>query len=56
VFALGDVKRLPSEELLTSWSTLGRLTLTDLGGEELWSLETSAGAGTGRVEWLAELP
>lgn len=56
VFALGDVKRLPGDELLTSWSTLGRLTRTDASGEELWALETSVGAGTGRVEWLAELP
>jgi hypothetical protein len=56
VFALGDVKALPGDELLTSWSTLGRITLTSATGEELWALETSAGAGTGRIEWMAELP
>ncbi|MEY3213011.1 MAG: hypothetical protein RIT28_3492 [Pseudomonadota bacterium] len=56
VFALGDVKELPNDELLTSWSTLGRITRTSATGEELWALETSAGAGTGRIEWMAELP
>ena len=56
VFALGDVKSLPGDELLTSWSTLGRITRTSAIGEELWALETSAGAGTGRIEWMPELP
>jgi hypothetical protein len=56
VFALGDVKELPGDELLTSWSTLGRITRTSASGEELWALETSAGAGTGRLEWMPELP
>lgn len=56
VYALGDVKALPGGELLTSWSTLGRITLTSASGDEVWALETSAGAGTGRIEWLEELP
>ena len=56
VYALGDVKRLPGDELLTSWSTLGRITRNSASGEELWALETSVGAGTGRIEWMPELP
>ena len=56
VYALGDVKALPGDELLTSWSTLGRITRNSASGEELWALETSVGAGTGRIEWMPELP
>lgn len=47
VYALGDVRRLPSGNTLIDWSTAGRVEEVSPEGETVWRLDVEMGAGFG---------
>ncbi|MCK6519846.1 aryl-sulfate sulfotransferase [Myxococcota bacterium] len=49
---LGDAQPTPSGGALASFSTQGRIIEVTESGELLWTLETEAGAGLGRLQWV----
>jgi hypothetical protein len=49
---LGDVIALPHGNLLSSWTTAGRVLETTREGEIVWELDSEAYTGTGRLLWL----
>jgi hypothetical protein len=52
VQVLGDAQPTPSGGALASYSTLGRIIEVTEAGEVVWTLETEAGAGFGRLLWM----
>ncbi|MEY3209635.1 MAG: hypothetical protein RIT28_116 [Pseudomonadota bacterium] len=54
VQVLGDAQPTPSGGALASYSTQGRIIEVSEGGEVVWTLESEAGAGLGRLMWMDE--
>ncbi len=52
---LGDAQKLPSGNVLISWTLQGLLTEVTPDGEVAWRAEAELGAGTSRVRWLPDL-
>jgi hypothetical protein len=52
VQVLGDAQPTPQGGALASYSTHGRIIEVTERGEVLWTLETEAGAGFGRLRWM----
>ncbi|MEY3210322.1 MAG: hypothetical protein RIT28_803, partial [Pseudomonadota bacterium] len=52
VQVLGDAQPTPSGGALASYSTFGRIIEVTEAGEVVWTLETEAGAGFGRLRWM----
>ena len=50
---LGDAQPTPSGGVLASYSTFGRIIEVTESGEVVWTLESEAGAGLGRLWWMA---
>ncbi len=53
---LGDARRLPSDHVLVSWTSLGTLEEVTREGEVLWRVQADLGGAWGRVLWVPELP
>jgi hypothetical protein len=49
---LGDAQPTPSGGAVASYSTQGRIIEVSESGELLWTLESEAGAGLGRLLWM----
>ncbi|MBK9647133.1 MAG: aryl-sulfate sulfotransferase [Deltaproteobacteria bacterium] len=52
VHVLGDAQPTPSGGALASYSTQGRIIEVTERGEVVWTLESEAGAGLGRLLWV----
>ncbi len=52
---LGDVKKLPDDSYLVSWTSIGTLSRLDATGEILWQAEAELGAATGRALFIEDL-
>jgi len=52
---LGDVSRLPSGNVLITWSAEGQVYEVDEGGQLLWQLQVAAPLGFGYARWYPSL-
>jgi len=52
---LGDAKKLPNGNYLTSWSTAGYLAEMDSEGNVVWKGEAELGNAVARTTWIADL-
>jgi len=52
---LGDARRLPNGNTLTSWTQAGMLVELTPEGDEVWRIEADVGTMMGRVSYLEEL-
>jgi len=54
-YTYGDVNRLPSGNVLVTWSTAGQMEEVSRDGELLWQLKANLGAGFGYTTWTDSL-
>ncbi len=54
-YTYGDVNRLPSGNVLVTWSTAGQMEEVSGSGEVLWQLKANLGAGFGYTTWMESL-
>ena len=52
---LGDGRKLPSGNVLPSWTSLGILKEITRDGDVVWEAEADLGEGLGRVRWIEDL-
>jgi Arylsulfotransferase (ASST) len=52
---LGDVRKLPDDTYLASWTSLGMLNRVNADGEVTWQAEAEIGSATGRVTFIEDL-
>lgn len=54
-YTYGDVNRLPSGNILVTWSTAGQMEEVDLDGEIQWQIKGAFGAGFGYTTFVESL-
>jgi hypothetical protein len=52
---LGDVRKLPDDSYLASWTPLGMIHRLDAAGAVTWQVEAELGSATGRVSFIEDL-
>lgn len=54
-YTYGDVNRLPSGNVVVTWSTAGQMEEVTWAGDVVWQLKANLGAGFGYTTWMESL-